>query len=245
MAGFCGLPFASLILNLPSRRCMRRQNAMQGIPKRISHGQRRHINNKGLDSPQRASSSSYYIQSSTLFMERPASYPPSETYLLFLALNQLPIREQLAACIEIVDLNTNFVLSAAANAMPRPPTTPTLSFTHFLAHHLLMPSTTCTCRLAYAYGNQLSSRSKLAQSPTSTGSMITKSQRRQTQRSATHSAAGPTEAGRPRNKRLHTCTRVDAPNPVWPRRLVFIRYCCLISKSLFACSPWSSPPAFT
>ncbi|KAL9480179.1 hypothetical protein ACSS6W_004965 [Trichoderma asperelloides] len=114
MAGFCGLPFASLILNLPSRRCMRRQNAMQGIPKRISHGQRRHINNKGLDSPQRASSSSYYIQSSTLFMERPASYPPSETYLL-----------------------------------------------------------------AYAYGNQLSSRSKLAQSPTSTGSMITKSQRRQ------------------------------------------------------------------
>lgn len=84
-----------------------------------------------------------------------------------------------------------------------------------------MPSNTCTCRLAYAYGNQLSSRSKLAQSPTSTGSMITKSQRRQSaecrvqstnksrapQRSATHSAAGPTEAGRLRNKRLHTCTR--------------------------------------
>ncbi|PTB37488.1 hypothetical protein M441DRAFT_252757 [Trichoderma asperellum CBS 433.97] len=124
--------------------------------------------------------------------------------------------------------------------MPRPPTTPTLSFTHFLAHHLLMPSTTCTCKLAYAYGNQLSSRSKLAQSPTSTGSMITKSQRRQSAecraqiRAEQCNAAGPTEAGRPRNKRLHTCTRVDAPNPVWPRRLVFIRYCCLISKSLFA-----------
>jgi hypothetical protein len=33
----------------------------------------------------------------------------------FFVLSQLPIREQLAACIDIVDLNTNFGLSFAAN----------------------------------------------------------------------------------------------------------------------------------
>lgn len=47
----------------------------------------------------------------------------------FFVLSQLPIREQLAACIEIVDLNTNFVCRWLRMAMPRPPTTPTLSWT--------------------------------------------------------------------------------------------------------------------
>lgn len=72
---------------------------------------------------------------------------------------------------------TSFVVGCEWRCLVHPPLP--RSPGHFLAHLLLMPSNTCACRLAYAYGNQLSSRPKLAQSPTSTGSMITKSQRRQ------------------------------------------------------------------